>query len=95
VVLDLAADDLHRPGAVGPLGRPHPLVGLLGGGALVADHERHRRLDVVPHVGVLPRRPRDRAGRLLHRRDRGRGLADLRGGQDALDVRDHHAGLVK
>ena len=54
-VLDLAADDLHRPGAVVALGargtsrrpprRPRP----------AADQHRHRGLDVVPDVDVLAR----------------------------------------
>jgi hypothetical protein len=42
---------------------------------------------VVPDVDVLAGRPRDRAPRLLHRRDRRRAVADLGSGQHPVDVR--------
>ena len=53
-VVDLAGHDLHRPRAVGALHRRHPVVGPLGGLDLAADQQRHRGLDVVPDVDVLP-----------------------------------------
>ncbi len=92
-VLDLALDDLHRPRAVGALHGRHPGERLLGGLDLAADEQRHRALDVVPDVGVLPRRPGDGARGLLHGRDRGSRLRHLRGGQDPRDLGEgvrHH-----
>lgn len=41
------------------------------------DRKRHRRLDVVPRIGLAAREPRQRSGRLLHRGDGGTGRADL------------------
>ena len=66
-VLDLAGDELHRPGPVGALGRHAPSAGALGRLDLPGDQQRHRRLDVVPDVGVLAGGPRDRAVGFLHR----------------------------
>ena len=49
---DVAGDVLQRPGSVGPLACEQPGVGPLGLLEPGRDRQRHRGLDVVPHVGV-------------------------------------------
>ena len=87
LVVGHTVDDLHRPRAVRTLHGGHPGVGVLGGLDLSAHEHRHRGLDVVPDVDVLPDRPGHGSARLLHGRD-GRGaVRHLGRGQHAVDVR--------
>ncbi len=62
-----------------------------------ADEQRHRRLDVVPHVGVAADRPGHGAVGLLDRRDRCAGPGDLAGGEQVRPASSRSAwsGLVQ
>ena len=82
-VLHLPGDDLERPRAVLALLPERPAVRPLGLLDAPGGHQGHGGLDVVPDVGVLAGGPRDRAGGLLHRDDRGRRRGDLGRGQHA------------
>ena len=68
---------LHRPRAVGTLTASAQAIGALRRGVLAGDRQRHRGLEVVPDVGVLPGRPGDGAVGLLHGHDRRRRRSDL------------------
>ena len=58
-VLHRAVAVVEGPGALGQLVGDHPLVGPLGLVVPPAGGERHRRLEVVPRVGVSVAEPRD------------------------------------
>ena len=81
-VLDLAGDVLHRPASRRAAAGQRPREGALRRGVLAGDRQRHRGLEVVPDVGVLPRRPRDGAVGLLHGHDRRRRRLEPRRGRD-------------
>jgi hypothetical protein len=90
-VLDLSADDPHGPGTVRSLGVSAPVERQGSSIQLAAHHESHRALDVVPRVGVLAGRPRDRPVRLLHRGDAGGGRGNLFRGQHGVGLFWGHA----
>ncbi|PQM48371.1 hypothetical protein C1Y40_01411 [Mycobacterium talmoniae] len=76
-VFDNTGTGLQRPGTVGPLFVPAPLERRPGRLPQPGRGQRHRAFHVIPRVGVPGRRPRDRTRRLLHRRNRLRGLPAL------------------
>ncbi len=85
-ILDVVAEVVRVPAAVGAL---HPGQPVVGGARLVVpstEVEGHRGLDHVPRVGVAARDPGDVAVGQLDRRDGVDRLEQLGRGDDAVDV---------
>src|SRR5271165_6756587 len=76
-VLDGAGAKLDRPGSVSALLAPTPVECVPRRVDQAGRGERHRAFHMVPRVGVPAFRPWDRAGWLLHRDNRFRGLLTL------------------